>query len=696
MTDLEPPVDAFDEALVGMMMADPTGRFTRANRAACELLGYTEDELRGLHVTALSHPEDREESRRNLDRLHAGELSSFVTEKRYLRKDGTPVWVQLGARAVRGEDGAIRYFISHIEDISALHESEERFRRLVENAQDVVLRYRVGPEPAYDYVSPSVRRLFGIEPEELYANPELGLEVVHPDDRAALLAAFERDPEEPVTARVVRPDGSLVWAERRQIAVRDENGTIVALEAIVRDVTERERRQRQLQAVFESSSDAILVVDEDGRCLEANPAAQELFGTSPAGHVFGELVDGDAVPRPDGEVRSVELRLTREVEPGRQLIVLRDVTELRRAAELDERLQQGEKMRAVGQVAAGVAHDFNNLLTVINGYSDLALDDADAGVRERLVEIRRAGERAADLTRQLLAFSRKQVLNPETLDINRFVADQRNMLQRVLGEDVQIVLEVDDAPLCVRADPTQVVQVLLNLSVNARDAMPGGGTLTITTGRDGDDVALHVADSGQGIDPHAIGRIFEPFFTTKPVGLGTGLGLSTVLGIVEQSGGSIDVESRLGDGTTFSIYLPAVDAEPREPPARRADASLPGGTALVVEDNDLVRPLLERYLTSLGYEVVSAAAPGAALQLAEEHGRFDLLVTDVVMPEMNGQELASQLRERQPDLSVLFLSGYTADAVIERGALGASESFLQKPFTVGQLAHALAALSRES
>jgi PAS domain S-box-containing protein len=718
---------AFDHALVGMMMADPTGRFTRANDAACRLLGYTEAELRELDVVQLSHPDDRAQSHEHLARLAAGELSTFEVEKRYLRKDGTPVWVQLGATAVRRQDGSIEFFISQVQDISerhaaqeALRESEERFRRLVENAQDLVLRIRLVPELGYDYVSPSAWPMFGYAPEEFYARPELALETIHPDDVRRLEEAYARNPEEPITVRAVRRDGSVVWIERRQIVVRDDDGTPVALEAIVRDVTERveraaalARRERQLQAVFDGALDAMLIVDDERRYVAANPAAAELFGLTVEqilGRRIEELLGGppdiverwasflaagdDAgemgLRRPDGAERRVEYRSRARIEPGRHLSVMRDVTEQRRA---EERLRQVDKLEAIGRLAAGVAHDFNNLLTVIDGYRELALDElagVDSVAASRIVEIRRAGESAAALTRQLLAFGRKQLLQPELIDLNALVGDHHDMLARLLGDDVAVAVELDERLAPVRADPSQIAQVLLNLAVNARDAMPDGGTLRIVTRNDPDagEVTLTVADTGPGIDPAVRPRLFEPFFTTKPPGQGTGLGLATVLGVVEQSGGSVDVADGSDAGAAFTVRLPRAEGIGSGASADRARAPVAGGSEriLLVEDNDAVRPLVDEFLRSLGYEVVAAATPAAALAAAAESGEVDLLVTDVVMPGMHGHELARQLRERRPALRVLFVSGYASDVIASRGALPVGADFLQKPFTLPQLA----------
>ncbi len=387
----------------------------------------------------------------------------------------------------------------------------------------------------------------------------------------------------------------------------------------------------------------------------------------------------------------------------------RDVTErIRTAAEkqkLEAQLRQSQKMEAFGQLAGGVAHDFNNLLTVISGYSELLLRmlPGSDSRKTMVIEIRDAGERAATLTRQLLAFSRQQVLEPKVLDLNTIVIDTEKMLRRLIGEDVELstVLRPNISP--VKVDPGQIVQVILNLAVNARDAMPQGGKLTIETSdielsesylkihpdaQPGQFVMLAISDNGSGMTPEIKNRIFEPFFTTKGVGKGTGLGLAVVHGIVKQSGGNIDLYSEVGVGTTFKIFLPVV----QEQPETLLDTGLPAllrgkETILLVEDEDIVRNIASFALEEFGYAVFTAHNGKTALKILATHqGKIDLLVTDVVMPEMSGRELAETLLAQNPKLKVLFMSGYTDDAIVRHGVLQAHVAFLQKPFTPTSLA----------
>jgi nitrogen-specific signal transduction histidine kinase len=369
--------------------------------------------------------------------------------------------------------------------------------------------------------------------------------------------------------------------------------------------------------------------------------------------------------------------------------IAHDVTERRK---LEERVRQSEKMEAVGRLAGGIAHDFNNILTVVLGSAvELKERVSDPDTRELVDEVVAGGQRAAALTRQLLAFSRQQPVLPDrAVDVNTVVRDLERMLRRLIPESISIETRLHHEPVVVRADPSQIEQVLLNLAVNARDAMPAGGRLTVSTRAvergppecgDGACAVLEVSDSGAGIDEAARPHLFEPFFTTKRDGKGTGLGLATVFGIVKRSGGAITMHTAPGTGTLFTVYLPWVDGAP---PA--ADPRAPGeqrgrGTVLVVEDDRAVRALVRRALEHGGYTVLEAPGPDDALAAAMNAGGIDVLVTDMVMPGMSGRELAAKLLATRPGLRVVFISGYTEDATVRSGALPRGQVFLPKPFT---------------
>jgi PAS domain S-box-containing protein len=390
---------------------------------------------------------------------------------------------------------------------------------------------------------------------------------------------------------------------------------------------------------------------------------------------------------------TIDITASKEAERGR--------------AQLEEQLRQAQKIDSIGRLAGGVAHDFNNILTAINGYADLMLLELTPGdpLRSSVTEIRRAGERAAGLTRQLLAFSRRQLLQPRVLALNSLIVDSIRMLKRLLGEDIELVTLLDPDLGQVKADAGQMDQVILNLALNARDAMPQGGRLTLETQnvilqeeyaqkhfslQPGSYIMLAVSDIGCGMDAQILSHIFEPFFTTKEPGKGTGLGLSTVYGIVQQSGGSIWVYSEPGRGTTFKIYLPRIKESVAEAVEKRTEPESPRGseTILVVEDDEIVRKLTCQALRRYGYLVVEAANGGEALLACERHpGTIPLMITDVVMPQISGPELAARLRQLHPEIHVLYISGYTEDAVVRHGLLDEARSFLQKPFTPSTLVH---------
>jgi two-component system, cell cycle sensor histidine kinase and response regulator CckA len=518
-------------------------------------------------------------------------------------------------------------------------------------------------------------------------------------------------------------------ARSTRLNLEETRATVEQLAAANRRLKRSEARYRSF---IELAVDAVIVVDQDGKISEVNHQASVLTGVardelsgvsiasvlSPIDPEHGRfpldlLADGASimrafrVVRPDGTV--VETEMHSAVLPdGLILCFCRDITERRRAAEerekLQAQLQQAQKMESIGRLAGGVAHDFNNLLTVINGYCDVLLSNPGPGTPPaELAEIQKAGKRAAELTRQLLAFSRKQVLQPRVLDLNRVVADMRPMLERLVGEDVQVSVEFEAPTATVCADPHQLGQVVMNLAVNARDAMPGGGALAIRTAcvdldegqalsnldvPAGRYVTLAVSDSGVGMDEETRRHIFEPFFTTKGAGRGTGLGLSMVQGIVAQSGGSVSVSSARGRGTTFTVYLPAV-AEA----ATEIVASVPlpdrGGreTVLVVEDQPDVRSYTVAVLKARGYVVLEAGSAAEALQLCQqERRRIHLVVTDVVMPSTSGVVLAGRLKEILPGIKVLFMSGYADTVVARQGELGEGTAFVQKPFSPTELA----------
>jgi two-component system, cell cycle sensor histidine kinase and response regulator CckA len=481
--------------------------------------------------------------------------------------------------------------------------------------------------------------------------------------------------------------------------------------------------EARLGAIIASAQDAILAVDATGAVTLFNPAAERMFGCA-ANDAMGRAAtlflpeiassdNGQMSPsstsmewglRSNGERFPVEVSQsgTDDYGAGSRTLIVRDVTDRRR---LEAQLRQAQRMEAVGRLAGGVAHDFNNLLTVISGYTEMILDDLPSGdrLRDPVLMMRQAGEQAAALTSQLLAFSRRQVVEPQVIELNGIVSNLTKMLRRLIGEDIELSVSLASDLDRVRIDPRQVEQILMNLSVNARDAMPHGGRVTIETANAAIDehfaqftpglppgryVLLAVTDSGLGMDEGTRSRIFEPFFTTKDPGKGTGLGLAMVYSIVQQAKGHIEVYSEIEHGTVFKLYLPSVDGVDQPSDAADDDSAQLQGTEtiLLVEDAEGVRALLQDVLTLYGHQVLVARDGEEGIRLADDHqGPIDLIITDIVMPRMGGRELVERVVAGRPKIRALYLSGYTDEAVMRHGVLEAGSAFLQKPFTARQL-----------
>jgi two-component system, cell cycle sensor histidine kinase and response regulator CckA len=614
----------------------------------------------------------------------------------------------------------------------ALRESEDRYRDLVEHSHDLICTHDL--EGRILSVNRTAAEALGYDREALLGrNIRDALPPEHRHEFDDYIAEIQKEgiARGLMTVRT-RAGEKRVWEYTNTL--RTEGVAAPIVRGVAHDVTERLRAEEalkkseaELRAIFEAMTDVILVLDAEGRYLKIAATNANLLYRPPArliGKTLHEVFPAEQADFFLAHVRQAlrERRMHRveyslqidgaevwfdgSVSPmsGDAVVwIARDITERKR---LEEQLLQSQKMEAVGQLAGGVAHDFNNLLTAINGYSDLTLRrlSPEDPLRRNVEEVRKAGERAAALTRQLLAFSRKQVLQPVALDLNALVSDMEKMLRRLIGEDVELRTALAPDLGSIKADPGQVEQVVMNLCVNARDAMPRGGHLTVETkevvlGEDsgsrlvavtpGPHVMLSVCDTGTGMDEETLERIFEPFFTTKEAGKGTGLGLSTVYGIVKQSGGYIEVESEVGRGTIFRVYFPRAGEGARE--YRRGaepEEVLRGGeTVLLTEDEETVRRLAREVLEIYGYRVLEAANGGAAFLICERHeGPIHLLVTDVVMPEMSGRELADRLARLRPDMKVLYMSGYTDGAIVSQGVLEEGADFIHKPFAPDALA----------
>ncbi len=651
--------------------------------------------------------------------------------KHHLERLGPAVLRALDLRRARTEQARAE---------EARRQGEERFRALIEHGADAVAL--IGPDGTLLFASHSTERLLGFTPAELVGRPSS--ERVHPDDIPrvqAALAEIVTRPGAPLALglRWRHKDGS--WRHIDAVAVnRIAEPAVGAIVVNFRDVTERRQAEAALReseeryrTLVEGVRDVIFALSPEGTITSLNPAFETITGWRRdewVGRPFEGLVHPEDLPlalellgrvvrgelRPvsqfrvgtaKGDHRMVEFAATPQLVERRLIGILgigRDVTE---RVQLEQQLRQAQKMEAVGRLAGGIAHDFNNILTAITGYADLLLEDLSPADprRQDADEVRKAAERAAGLTRQLLAFSRQQVLQTSVIDVNALVGDLQKMLGRLLGEDVDLSTQLHQDTGRVKADAGQLEQVLMNLAVNARDAMPHGGKLTLETGnvqlddayaadhypaRPGSYVMIAVTDTGIGMSEETQAHMFEPFFTTKEKGKGTGLGLATVYGIIKQSGGFIWVYSEVGHGSTFKIYLPRLDQEsdrpvqPATPPARAPRGT---ETVLLAEDEPPVRAIARQVLERHGYTVLEAPSAESALDIAARYsGTIHLLLTDVIMPGMNGRELATRLADLRPDARVIFMSGYTDDAVVHHGVLDSGATYVQKPFTPDAIA----------
>ncbi|MBA3842322.1 MAG: PAS domain S-box protein [Actinobacteria bacterium] len=604
----------------------------------------------------------------------------------------------------------------------ALQESESRFRSAFQSAS--VGMNLTGLDGTYIQVNDRFADLLGYTTAEVM---RLGVRgVTHPAEiatdlayieqlRAGTIDSFQRE------KRYLRKDGSVLWAHLSTSIVLDFDGAPAYAVGHVQDISMEREANLLFEATFARSVVPALITRDDRRIVDANEAAAELLGVSPAeaveltidallpdepvadlwssfvqdGHMEAEVT----LHRPDGGKRQIEFVATANVRPGRHIAVVRDLS---RQKELESQLRQAQKMEAVGRLAGGIAHDFNNLLTAISGYSEfLASGIEDPRLRRHAEEIKKAAARAAALTGQLLAFSRRQVLQPRVLDLNAVVSDMDSLLRRLIGEDVDLVILLEPQLGNVRADPTQVEQVIVNLAVNARDAMPHGGSLTIETANveteTGSSVELRLTDTGVGMTDEEREQLFDPFFTTKEGG--TGLGLATVYGIVDQSGGLIEVDSAPGMGSSFKVLLPRVEAPATEtaPAEARRPPAVGEETILLVEDETIVRQLVAEILETSGYTVLQAGDGPSALELLRRHtSPVKLLVTDVVMPGMSGPEVAQAVTAMRPGTQVLYTSGYTDSAIGHHGVLEPGIAFLQKPFSSDELTRKVRVLLDEA
>ncbi len=735
--------ELFENAIDIIYTHDLSGNYTSVNKAVEAITGYTRDEALVMNITDTVAPESAEKASKMIAAKLAGEKVTAY-ELELIAKDGHTVAVEVNTRIVYDGDtpvavqGIARDITSRKQIEAALKSSEASFKSLFDTANDAIMVLSEGWLLDCNHRS---ELLFNCSKANIIGHSPLQFSpTLQPDGQGSsekckmyMGLALEGVPQF-FEWQYLRGNGTLFDAE---VSLNRVNfGGAAHLQAIVRDITDRKLSEAALAAaeenyrsIFENAVEGIFQSSRSGQFISANPAMARILGYDSAEELMADRTDILTQHYVDPECRVALERILEDddVAKGFECEVFRrdrstiwtqenirtvrgvngeiecyegsleDITERK---SLEGQLRQSQKMEAVGVLAGGIAHDFNNLLTAINGYSSLTLKKMAPGdpFRHNIQEVKNAGDRAAELTSQLLAFSRKQVLQPVVINLNTVVSNIEKMLRRIIRESIELRFVLDPGLTNIKADPGQIEQVLMNLAINARDAMPDGGTLTVETQNvlidehyvsqhvtvaPGEFIKMTVTDTGDGMSAETQSHIFEPFFTTKDVGKGTGLGLSTVYGIIKQSGGDIRVYSELGHGTTFKIYLPCVgDAIQKRAWATEVASGAGSETILLVEDEAIVRVFVRTILSENGYTVLEASSGADALALAHSHsGPIHMLLTDLIMPKMSGTELKDQLFKIRPDIRNLFMSGYTDESISHQGILNSGTAFIEKPFS---------------
>ncbi|RMD92530.1 MAG: PAS domain S-box protein [Calditrichaeota bacterium] len=655
-------------------------------------------------------------------------------EEKFVTLDGRTLTVEISTMPI--EFQGKRSFMSIINDITDRKQVMERYQTLVEQSNDAIYLLYDGK---FEFINKRFTEIFGYTLEECNT-PEFNfLNLIAPESLESIkqrMEDFARGKKLPDLYEFValNKQGQRVYCEASVSYVKYKEGH--ATQGVIRDITRRKEVEleiKKLSQAVEQNPVSIMILDAQGKVEYVNQTfieklgyqEDEIIGKKPT-FLYEEVVDEEKyqdfynhieqrkvwqaeipIKKKDGTIIFSKTLVSPVFDQHGNVINFLNMSEdITHQKQLEEQFLQSQKMEAIGRLAGGVAHDFNNLLTVINGYSELLLHklSPENPLFEPIVQIKEAGRRAASLTSQLLAFSRKQIMQPKILDLNLVIKDMAKMLNRLIGEDINLTILYDETLGLIKADPGQIEQVIMNLVVNARDAMPEGGQLTVKLSNtyldknyvnvfsdlnEGWYAEIDITDTGVGMSKEVLSHIFEPFFSTKEKGKGTGLGLATVYGIVKQSGGHIRVYSEVGQGTTFKIYFPIVNEEEiAEESETRLRKNLEGNeTILVAEDESSVRELILAGLGNYGYKILTAKNLNEAVKLFEENEKeIDFLLTDVVMPGGSGAELANILKKKKEDLKILFMSGYTDDNIVQRGILPEDVNFIQKPFTVQDLA----------
>jgi PAS domain S-box-containing protein len=732
----------------GIVIVNNEGRIVLVNAQTEKMFGHSRQELLNQPIEMLI-PE-------RLRGKHRGQRAGFMGSPGLrpmgagldlygLRRDGTEFPIEISLSPIETDNGLL--VSSAVRDITDRKRIEKRVLALLDSAPDAMVV--VDGSGRIVLVNSQTEQLFGYQRSELLGQP---VEVLVPerfwnDHRKHRGKYVEHTQVRPMSAGLelygVRKDGTEFPVEISLSPQHTEDGILVS--STIRDVSQRKRVEdalRQSEASFRGMVEGTYGVyraTADGTMLMANSALAHILGyDSEKDLVSLNLATDIFLPgeysaslfvqpgthkqfarnevrwrRKDGKIIPAELSGRAVYDDKSDLlyfeVIVEDVSHQRG---IEQRLRHVQKMEGIGRLAGGIAHDFNNVLGVITGYSEMLFErlESDPKLLALVTHVLKATERGASLTRQLLAFSRQQVLEPRVINIRQHIKSIEDLLHRVLGEDIRLTVEATGRPVHLRADPAQLEQVIMNIVVNARDAMPSGGRLNIEISEAyldaeyckqnpdshaGSYVRIAVTDSGCGMSPEVISRLFEPFFTTKESGKGTGLGLATVYGIVKQSGGHITVYSELGHGTTFKVYLPLSEEPASKPEMAALDGIVPNGseTILLVEDEDSLREVAREYLSNKGYSVVVASDADSAIAAVETGGHsIDLLLTDVVLPGSSGVQLAQRLAAENPQMRVLYVSGYTADAIVHHGGHAANFAFLSKPFSLSTLARKIRAV----
>ena len=742
----------FDSAGDAIFIHDLNGQILAANTTACAQYGYTPSEFLTMQVNMVDVVEQSAHVPTRILRVRTQGIAQFETAHRH--KDGKMISVEVKAQQITWDHQPV--IMSICRDITERKHAEEALRKneailsgITKNMPAVIYQFYAKDNGEYgaSYGGDRLQEIFGITGpmEDLF--PAFA-SCIHQEDYKRFQSSVQKAVETVTPCdfegRFIKPSGEMIWFHglSTPTPLKDR----VVFDAILLDITDRKLSEEQVHLaedkfsnIFMTTPDCIVISRIlDGKVIDVNPGFEVACGWSreevlgrrtidlnvwanaeDRNQMVKDLLEGRDILSRETTFRRKEGTIHNAIYSARPIsiagepcliFVLQDITELRRVEEDRRRLElqliQSQKMEAIGTLAGGIAHDFNNMLGIILGHAEIALMNVESSQRlyKNLEEIRKAAERSADLTRQLLAFARKQTVAPKVLDLNETVEGMLKMLRRLIGEDIELAWLPGNRLWRVKMDPSQIDQILVNLCVNARDAITGVGKITIETetavfDKDylphhtgafpGEFILIAVNDSGSGMDKNILGKLFEPFFTTKALGKGTGLGLATVYGIVKQNNGFIDVYSEAGQGSTFKIYLPrhADETEQARQDNKEASVARGKGTILLVEDEPALLNMTAKMLEHLGYTVLSAGTPGEAAHIAENQaGDIHLFMTDVIMPGMNGRDLAKNILSLYTNIRLLFMSGYTADIIAHQGVLNEGVHFIQKPFSLSRLA----------